>query len=314
MKSVNFKSCLSSEITEFIRMKQVQGYSYDADIYRLSYFDRFLKSAKYSCNILTREIFDDYICTLNNKSKRTKSDYISAAMRFGKYLSMFYPDSYIPYIPQRTPKPKKAYIYSNDEIKTIMHEIRNSSKIPEIGLRYYTITGILVFTGIRIKECLNLNLEDWNPKEKTLYIRNGKFGKDRLIPVAESTAAKIESYIDFKYNNKIYKGVPLFSSRNSKRLGRSQYSRKLEEILQNNNITGSVKSRKPTIHGFRHTYAVNMILKWKKENRNINVMLPYLVTYMGHVNIESTEVYLQSVEEIMQLSAERYYTVFSRIL
>lgn len=293
-------------------MKQRQGYTYSAETYRLRYFDCFLADIKYSNHILTKNIFDDYILTFKDISKRTKIDNISSAMRFARYLSVFYPDSYVPVIPQKTPKPKKAYIYTADEIKIILLGMQSCSKNMEISQRYYTMTGVLAFTGIRIKECLNINLEHWNSSEKSLFIKNGKFGKDRLIPVTDSVAEKIDNYIGFKYNNKIFKDTPLFSSKSYRRLDRSDYADRLSSLLNLHNISNSDSVRKPGIHSFRHTFAVNTILKWKKENCNINAMLPYLVTYMGHVGITSTEVYLQSVEEIMQISADRFYNIFSR--
>mgnify|MGYP003973462063 CR=1 FL=1 len=227
MNIVKFKSCFAADFREFIEMKQRQGYSYTAETYRLYYFDSFLADVKYFNQVLTGSVFDDYRLFLKGHSLRTKLDYFSAAKRFSEYITVFQPESYVPVILQKTPKPKKAYIYCSGEIKKILHGMQSCSKNPEISLRYYTMTGVLAFTGIRIKECLNLKLKHWNSSEKILYIKQGKFAKDRLIPVADSVAEKINSYIKVKYNSKTNGETPLFSSKYNKKLGRSSYAYRL---------------------------------------------------------------------------------------
>jgi integrase/recombinase XerD len=64
--------------------------------------------------------------------------------------------------------------------------------------------------------------------------------------------------------------------------------------------------RLPRVHDFRHTFAVEALLRWYRAGADVNAKLPLLATYMGHVSIVSTEYYLQFVEPLATLTSERF--------
>jgi integrase len=77
------------------------------------------------------------------------------------------------------------------------------------------------------------------------------------------------------------------------------------------NKSGIIKDNiGPRLHDFRHTFAVHRLLQWYKTEQNINAKLPFLSTYMGHVNITSTQVYLEASGELLQAGCERFYKLF----
>ncbi len=66
----------------------------------------------------------------------------------------------------------------------------------------------------------------------------------------------------------------------------------------------------PWPHSFRHSFAVHRLLQWYKTEQDINAKLPFLSTYMGHVNIISTQVYLEATSELLQPGHERFNNFF----
>jgi integrase/recombinase XerD len=64
--------------------------------------------------------------------------------------------------------------------------------------------------------------------------------------------------------------------------------------------------RVPRLHDFRHTFAVQALLRWYRAGADVNAKLPLLATYRGHVSIVSTEYYLQFVEPLATLAIERF--------
>jgi len=50
--------------------------------------------------------------------------------------------------------------------------------------------------------------------------------------------------------------------------------------------------RLPRIHDFRHSFAVNAMLRWYRSGVEVQSKLPFLSAYMGHVSIASTHYYL----------------------
>ncbi len=57
----------------------------------------------------------------------------------------------------------------------------------------------------------------------------------------------------------------------------------------------------------RHTFAVHRLLAWYRDGQDVNARLPWLATYMGHVSIHSTQVYLRPTAELMEQVDRRFY-------
>ena len=74
------------------------------------------------------------------------------------------------------------------------------------------------------------------------------------------------------------------------------------------------EGRTPRIHDFRHTFAVRVLQRWYQKGEDVQVKLPLLSTYMGHVSIVSTYYYLQFIEEISLQASTRFYENFRKQL
>jgi site-specific recombinase XerD len=62
----------------------------------------------------------------------------------------------------------------------------------------------------------------------------------------------------------------------------------------------------PRIHDLRHTFAVHRLLAWYRDGADVNARLPWLATYMGHVDIASTHVYLHPTAELLEEVGRRF--------
>jgi len=63
------------------------------------------------------------------------------------------------------------------------------------GIRDRAILETLYGTGIRLQECLRLQLPDLDLAQGLLLIRNGKGRKDRVVPVPARAAAALDLYL-----------------------------------------------------------------------------------------------------------------------
>ncbi len=314
MKNNIYKSILKDRIFNFINFKQEQDYKYKGEISQIRLFDKFLSKENYKKELLTIEIVDKYIISIKNKSIKTRHNNFSVLKEFSNYLKMFEDKSYqiIKNI-FRNPPRKKSYIFSKKEIELLLKSFYSHKKADDVNcISNYTILGVLTFTGIRIQECLNLNIKHWDQANKLLFIKDGKFGKDRLIPIDESVNNKLKEYynerLKYKSNDK---EEPLFINRKLERLKQSSFRKFFNEKLEALNINNNgLDCRKPVVHSLRHFFAVTTLLKWVKTGLNTNEMLPYLSTYMGHISLESTQIYLQSINEIDDLEYKKFYQTF----
>ena len=65
-------------------------------------------------------------------------------------------------------------------------------------------------------------------------------------------------------------------------------------------------SRQPRLHDLRHTFAVHRLTEWYRTGANVQVLLPALSTYLGHVDLHSTQCYLTMTPELLTEANRRF--------
>ena len=181
---------------------------------------------------------------------------------------------------------------------------------PPASLRphtYKTLIGILYSTGIRISEALGSNLEHFHINDRRLYIAEGKFRKARWIPLSVSTCQALDQYLHKRLQ--IRPNTPdstLFVNQRFRRLHQCTVNQTFHNLLRQCSIHYD-KQKGPRIHDIRHIFAVHRLLAWYQDGQDVNARLPYLSTYMGHVDIHSTQVYLQATAELIEQVNRRFH-------
>jgi integrase len=85
-------------------------------------------------------------------------------------------------------------IIEPDQVRAIMAAALNVPPMARSAHTYHYLFGLLAATGLRISEALALQCNDL--VEDGLVVRNGKFGKQRLIALQPSTRQALEAYLD----------------------------------------------------------------------------------------------------------------------
>ena len=62
----------------------------------------------------------------------------------------------------------------------------------------------------------------------------------------------------------------------------------------------------PRIHDFRHSFAVNALLRLYRSGADVDAKLPLLATYLGHVDLSSTQYYLAMTPELLHEANQRF--------
>jgi integrase len=238
-------------------------------------FDDFLLQLEYDKQFLTIEIIDKYTIHFQNKAIKSRQDKFSILKEFSIYLKIFEDESYqIRKNIFRRQSGKKSYIYSDIEINQLLnafksHQYKHKRKD---SLANYTILGVLTFTGLRIQECLNININQWDQENQTIFVKEGKFGKDRLIPIDKSVNDKLKEYYKKRIKLKsIDKEEPLFINSNLKRVKYDAFRNLFIEKIKELNIGKNLSNRRnPKIHSLRHSFAVKTLLKWVEAGKNCN--------------------------------------------
>ncbi len=313
MASLKLSSCLASQIQGFINIRQLSGTDYKSQAQLLGYFDRFLVEQGLSGPRITRELTNKYQQSLQNLSPRVQCNRFCVVRQLCKYLARTDPDSYVPEALRAVPSSgaHRPYIYCDREIQALLGA---ASRLPPPGslrpVTYNTLLGLLYTTGIRIGEALALNLDDYNEKEQRLYIAKGKFRKARWVPLSVSTNGALEEYLNMRLRSRPPSSdCPLFLNQGSKRLSYSSVDRTFHKLLLQCDITQN-KGTAPRLHDLRHTFAVHRLLAWYQDGEDINCRLPLLATFMGHVDVSSTHVYLRPTAELLEEVNKRFHSHF----
>jgi integrase/recombinase XerD len=59
------------------------------------------------------------------------------------------------------------------------------------------------------------------------------------------------------------------------------------------------------LHDLRHYFAIRTLLNWYRTDADVEVRLPELATYLGHVHVRDSYWYLSATPELLQLATLR---------
>jgi site-specific recombinase XerD len=310
MSPLKLHSGLAAEIQKFIHLRRLSGTDYQSQAKLLGYFDRFLIEQRLSQPRITQQITERYIESLSQLAPRSRYNRFCVLRQLCEYLARSDPLGYVPerlkVIPSKGAH--QPYIYSDSEIQALLSAASELS--PANSLRphtYRTLLGVLYSTGMRIGEALALNLEDFHSTQQRLYIAEGKFRKARLVPLSASTCRAIEQYVRKRSQIRPRSpDSPLFLNQRSRRLHYCTVNQTFHHFLRQCGIRHTNHTG-PRIHDLRHTFAVHRLLAWYRDGHDVNARLPWLATYMGHVGVHSTQVYLQATAELIEHVHRRFH-------
>ncbi len=313
MKAWIFNSCLAAQISAFIALRRLSGTDYGSQAQLLGYFDHFLVEQNVQQPCITREICDRYQQSLKRLAPRSQGNRLCVVRQLCEYLARTEPPCFIPESIHSPPSrgAHRAYIFTREQVGAMLSA---ASKLPPPrSLRpetYQTLFGLLYSTGIRIGEAFGLNIEHFLPEERRLYIAEGKFRKSRWIVLSASAAKALSQYV-MRRMKKEPNGpeTPLLLNERRQRLCHPTVHGTYRKLLRECGIMHDCGKR-PRIHDMRHSFAVHRLLAWYRDGQDVNARLPALATYMGHVDISSTQVYLQPTAELLGEVDRRFHDHF----
>jgi len=208
---------------------------------------------------------------------------------------------------------RRPYIYTPDEICRVLDTARAipSPRSPLRPLTAYTMLVLAYCAGLRVGEVIRLDLRDVHFDEGVIEIRNTKFFKSRRLPISASALEALREYVEARARagGPQDATAPLFWRQN--RQGGGRYARItvqnfLVTILRQTGLKPPKGTRGPRIHDFRHAFVCHRMLEWYRDGVEPQSRLPYLATYLGHKDINSTLIYLTVTQELMQHAGERF--------
>lgn len=256
----------------------------------LKIFLSYLKKIPLDIREVKEKNIYEYIVTLNERISRSTKLPLSAKYKAHEVsiikdlFGVLYVEGYLIRDTGKNIEYRKGFeikdkvILSQKEMGLLLNSIETET--PE-GLRDRTIYELLYAAGLRIGELGNLKLKDIDLTGETLYIWNGKKGKDRTVPIVDVALYFLKKYIKvitFKNEDKLFSICP------------NTINRRLKIYAEKD----GVMKKGFTCHSFRHSLATHLL-----EN---NAGIRYVQEMLGHESIESTMVYTHmNIKELKKI-------------
>jgi len=214
-------------------------------------------------------------------------------------------------LPTAVPQPSRSfvpYIYSLDEVRRLIDATHYLDHRNLSGLTCRTLLLILYGTGLRISEALGLDITDVDLQDRLLYIRETKFYKTRLVPTGPDLTKVLATYAAQRNQHSPPTIDDSFLlTRRGVRPSRAAAESVFQQLREAAGVRRTDNSRyQPRLHDFRHTFAVTRLIRWYRDGADVQLLLPQLATYLGHVHIGGTQRYLSMTPELLRHASVRF--------
>ncbi len=210
----------------------------------------------------------------------------------------------------REPERLIPYIYSRAELHCLLQAAQKEShwcKLEPVTLRALLL--LLYGAGLRISEALRLTLSDVDLEQCLLTIRETKFYKTRLVPLGVDLSQALTIYLAGR--SKAEHPAPpeafLLLTRHSLPVSVQLAEDTFKRLCRRAGVRRKDASRfVPRLHDLRHTFAVHRLTACYRDGGDVQRLLPQLATYLGHVDIDSTQRYLTLTPELLSQASNRF--------
>lgn len=209
-------------------------------------------------------------------------------------------------LPNR-PRRARPHLYSDEEVVALMAQAR--LLVPRLrAATFETVVGLLAVTGMRPGEVLRLDRSNVDLDAGALRVLDSKFHDSRELPLHPSTIEALAAYGQLRDQLCPHPvGPSFFISVTGRRLGHHALNQTFVGLLRGAGLEppAEVGWSRPRPHDFRHRFAVTTVLGWYQAGADVEPRLPWLSSYLGHVDPAATYWYLSATPELLALAAQR---------
>jgi integrase len=317
MTATTFKSHLAKDMCSYVELKQSLGMKAANIEKNLRLLDGFLIRRHAEADDVSLPILEDWFTENPELHPATRALRLSVVRQFCLYRRRTDADVYVPdkratpmLWPARVPR-HRPYIFTAEEVKRLLRaalELRPYLSNPHRPRTFFNLLLLLYTTGLRISEAHALCVGDVDWSAGTLLVRESKFFKTRLVPVARDVLASLRDYhalLDLPRGDAALP-LPFFQKGRRRSYSLAGFQEVGLQLLRRAGLKPAVGHVGPRLHDLRHAFAVRCIERWYADGRDVQNLLPRLATYMGHKNIASTQYYITVTVAILHRAGERF--------
>lgn len=289
-------SPLAEVIEDFLVHKRSIGYRYNSEEALLRRLDRFLIAEGHDQRTLPRHQVERWVARRPHERPRNQNARVSIVRQLARFMLDQEMEGYV--LPAGVGGVVRLdftpYIFSRDEVGRLLAAADRLSPKPISPRRHLVMPEIfrlLYGCGMRVGEVLRLTVDDVDLQGGVLRIREGKFRKDRFVPVAPSMLTHLRSLHEALGERPAQ--CLFFPGPRGRHYDQRAVYDIFRRLLRETSIPHGGRGHGPRLHDLRHTFAVHRLENWIRDGVDLQARLPVLATYMGHQSLAGTQRYLR---------------------
>lgn len=305
----DFTGPLARHMADFVKEMRSHGHTFRTEVAMLRSFGKYLVADGLEGEELPRRVVDAWAATRLGEKPGSHHRRISILLQFVRYLHRVGVPAHLPDARASAAAHRRAFvprIFTREEVRGLLaaaDRLPASTKSPLRRRVLPELFRVLYGCGLRISEALKLQVGDVDLAEGILTIRNTKFGKDRLVPVAPALHERLRSYAA-ALGDRPAEAI-FFPAPGGKMYSHMAVYGAYRDLLYAQGIPHRGRGHGPRIHDLRATFAVHRLEAWYRAGEDLSAKLPVLSAYLGHDNLGGTQWYLRLTPELFPDIAAR---------
>ena len=310
----SFCSVMGSDIEQFIAHKRALGRRYDVEENTLALFDAYLVAHHVTGLFeVSAELIDRF---RTSRPRPPPRSYNHLRCTLGRLFAWLVGQGRLdrPPVqsgPRRGPYQRQPFIFDAVHARRLLDLVQtlpDKGGTLQRGQTYHALLAILYGLGLRVGEVCRLTVADVDFERCLLVIRESKFYKSRLVPFGPKLAELLQTYLQRKTQQGGYctPDAPLFALRGGRAINPGTVSQTFHQLVPQLALAVPPGCSPPRLHDLRHSFAVGALLRWYRSGADPQTHLFALATFLGHVDVNSTAVYLTTTQPLLEEANRRF--------
>ena len=297
----------------FLAHKRALGRKYHSEQSELRLLSRFAAGKNAGLGDLTPALMEEFLGSRPRQRPRSFNHLLGVADGLFRWaIAQELLDS-----APALPRPRKAasgrvpFLFTAVQARALLAAaalLPDNSRARGRGHVYQAIFALCYGLGLRAAEACGMRLGDIDASRSLLTVRGGKFGKDRLVPHGPRIGALVAAQAERRRSGDpaAGPGSPLFTFDGRRSIHPGTASQAFHHLVPALALPVPDGVSSPRLHDLRHSFAVGCLLRWYREDGDPQSRLHQLSTFMGHVDPESTAVYLTITADLLAKANRRF--------
>jgi site-specific recombinase XerD len=308
-----FHSILADGMERFLNHKRAAGRRYYTEGTVLRLLDRYvIEQGITGTGQITPELVNAFLVSRPRKRPRSFNHLLTVTRGFFNWLVLqgLLSKSPVQATPKRNTDQRIPFIFDQLAARRLLDTasgFSDRSMAPLRGVTYRTIFAVLYGLGLRVSEVSRLLIRDVDFQRQLLVIRETKFYKSRLVPFGPKMGELLREFLQARsHGGPLSAEAPVFSFNDNRAIHPGTISQTFHHLVPKLHLVVPAGTSSPRLHDLRHSFAVGTLLRWYRSGLDPGARLLQLATFLGHVDLMSTAVYLHISESLLWEANRRF--------